>query len=95
MRPAQDRYPDTATLLKQLKELEILVRARDSAPREKSEQPRKAEAGGKRKAEEFFMSGGLQDPVEEPKRIKVEDGDSSRHGRLYRMPSVWSEPRPS
>lgn len=95
MRPSQDRYPDTATLLKQLKELEALVRARDSAQREKSEQPRKAEAGGKRKAEEFLMSGGLQDPVEEPKRIKVEDDDSSRHGRLYRMPSIWSEPRPS
>lgn len=95
MRPSQDRCPDTAMLLKQLKDLEALVRARDSAQREKSEQPRKAEAGGKRKAKEFLMSGGLQDPVEEPKRIKVEDDDSSRHGRLYRMPSIWSEPRPS
>ncbi len=95
LRPSQDRYPDTATLLKQLKELKALIRARDSAQRERSEQPRTAETGTKRKAEEFLMSGGLQDHVEEPKRIKVEDDDSSPHGRLYRMPSIWSEPRPS
>lgn len=87
------QYPDTATLLKQLQELEAVIRARDRAQRVRSKRSEKARKSRKRKANEPMMTGALQDPEPESKRIKVEEDPPAFRSHQYRMPTPYLMPR--
>ncbi|KAL9132832.1 MAG: hypothetical protein Q9175_005995 [Cornicularia normoerica] len=87
--PTQDTYPDTATLLKQIEDLREVVKARDTALRNKSS------GRTKRRAGEAFAGGAEAESSNmAAKRIKQEQPTREDSMGLYRQPSPYIVDRP-
>lgn len=87
--PTQETYPDTATLLKQIEDLQKIVLARDMAQQSKSS------GRAKRRAEEAFAcEAEAESSNMAAKRIKQEQRTREDFMGLYRQPSPYIINRP-